>query len=124
MKEDTVKKWIQKSTVNTSENFTDKLVLRIETEKATQPLSGFQPIRMYRYAVLALMGTGIVFLGLMYWGLLPKISVLNFQLETHKTPFLIIAILLLLMGANQILKMQHLANFQREINIKTLGQSQ
>jgi hypothetical protein len=112
MKEDIAKNLIQKSTISTSEDFTDKLLLKIETEKAIQPLSDVQHILMFRYAILGIIGVGTVFFLLMYLGFLPKLNIYNFELKISKTPLLVITALLLLLGTNHMLKMQHLANFQ------------
>ncbi|MGS2760637.1 hypothetical protein [Sinomicrobium sp. M5D2P9] len=108
MKERIARELVRKSSVNTSEDFTDKLLLKIEAEKASPSLTNWPGIPSFRYAVLTIAGTGIVSLILLYSGLLPKFTLLDFELQINKTPFLVVLLLLLLTGINHLLKLQHL----------------
>ena len=112
MKEDIAKNLIQKSTINTSEDFTDRLLLKIETEKATQPLSDVKHIQMYRFAIFGIIGIGVICFSLIFFGFLPKLNIFNVQFKISKTPLLVVTTLFLLLGTNHILKLQHFSSFQ------------
>jgi hypothetical protein len=112
MKEDITKNLIQKSTISTSEDFTDTLLLKIETEKAIEPLSDIKHIEMFRYAILGILVGGTVFFISMYLNFFPKLDIFNIQLRISKIPFLIITTLLLLLGTNHLLRMHELVNFK------------
>ena len=112
MEEDITKNLIEKSTISTSVDFTDKLLLKIESEKVIQPVSEVQHIRMYRYAVLGIIGVGSIFFLLIFFDFLPKLNIFDFHLKISKTPLLIITSLILLLGTNHILKLQQFSSFQ------------
>ena len=109
MEEDITKSLTQKSIINTSEDFTDKLLLKIESKKAKQPLLDIQHIRVYRFALLGMIGVSALFFLLIFFGFLPKFNIFNFQLKISKTPLLIITTLFLLLGTNHMLKIHQLA---------------
>jgi hypothetical protein len=114
MDEDIANKLIQKSTIKTSEDFTDKLMLKLETEKVTERLSDVRNIQLYRYAILGIIGVGIICFLLIFFDFLPKLNLFNVQLEISKTPLLVVTSLFLLLGTNHILKTQQLASFQNK----------
>lgn len=112
MKEDIAKKLIQKSTIKTSEDFTDKLLLKLEAEKTTEHLSDFRHIQMFRFAMIGIIGIGIICSLLIFFDFLPKLNIFNIQLNISKMPLLVVTTLFLLLGTNHILKTQQLAGFQ------------
>ncbi|WP_370000198.1 hypothetical protein [Winogradskyella sp.] len=112
MKEDIAKKWIQKSTINTSEDFTDKLMFKLETEKAAERHSDVRHIQMFRFAIIGIIGIGIICSLLIFFDFLPKLNMFNIQLNISKMPLLVVTTLFLLLGTNHILKTQQLASFQ------------
>ncbi|MGG5487873.1 hypothetical protein [Gaetbulibacter sp. PBL-D1] len=112
MKEDIAKKLIQKSTINTSEDFTEKLMLKLEAEKATERLPDVQYIQMFRFAMIGTIGIGIICFLLIFFDFLPKLNMFNVQLKISKMPLLVVTTLFLLLGTNHILKTQQLASFQ------------
>lgn len=114
MEEDIAKKLIQKSTINTSEDFTDKLLLKLETEKATERLSDLRHIQMFRFAILGIIGVGTICFLLIFFDFSPKPNLFNIQLNISKMPLLVVTTLFLLLGTNHMLKMQHMANFQNK----------
>ena len=109
MEEETAKKLIQKSIVNTSEDFTDKLLLKIKVEKE-KPITDISSVQLFRYPVLAMIGGGVVFFIVLLIGFLPKLEVFNHQLQLNRTPFLIILLFLLFMSANHFLRLQSFIN--------------
>ena len=111
MEEDITKSLIQKSTIHTSDDFTDKLLLKIESEKAIQPVTDNQCIQMYRFVVWGIIGVAAIFVLLIFFGFLPKFNILNYQLKISKTPFLIISALFLLLSTHHILKLYYLQSF-------------
>ncbi|RNL87890.1 hypothetical protein ED312_09710 [Sinomicrobium pectinilyticum] len=110
MEEDITKNLIRKSGMTTSEDFTDKLLLKIESEKTVHPLLGYRYTRMRHYAIFGIIGVGAGLFTLIYFGFLPEFNVFDFQFKINRIPLLIITTWLLLLGANHILKMQHSAN--------------
>lgn len=118
MENDITKKLIQKSIVNTSQDFTDKLLHKIESEKATLYFSGVRQTQMFRLSMLGMIGVTITLFALLLLDLLPALNIINMQLKMNSTPLLATGILLLLLGANHILKMQHLVNLQDKTNVE------
>jgi|GEM_PF-6572827 len=114
MEEDIAKKLIQKSTVNTSEDFTDKLMLKLEAEKATEPLSEVRHIQMFRSAMIGIIGMGIICILLIFFDFLPTLNIFNVPLKISKMPLLVATTLFLLLGTNHVLKTQQLTNFQEK----------
>lgn len=112
MEEGISKKLIQKSTVNTSDDFTDKLMLKLEAKKATERLSDVQGIQMFRFAMIGIIVIGIICSLLIFFDFLPKLNIFNIQLSISKMPLLVVTTLFLLLGTNHILKTQQLASFQ------------
>lgn len=104
MKEDVTKALLQKSTIHTSDDFTDRLVQKIK-EQQLQP-STVSQIQSLLYPIAAVIIGGIVFFAAVLFDALPKIQVFNFQVQLNKTPLLILLAVLLLFGVNHLLKLQ------------------
>ncbi len=110
MKEEVTRNLVQKSTVKTSGDFTDNLLLKLEAEKAPKEFINLPLAENFYYSLLGIIGVGIVIFGVIQLGFIPKFSLLNFQLKISITPFLIITALLVLIGLNHILKLHQLAS--------------
>lgn len=107
MMENVIKKLIQNSTVPTSENFTDELNLKVEALKQKKAARISKKIPYLMYALTIMIAGGIVFFVILILGYSPEIEILFFKLEVGRIPFLIILLLLPLLGANHLLKLQN-----------------
>lgn len=104
MKEEHFKNLIQKSTLHTSEDFTDKLLLKIETQEVSQPFAGV--IHSLLYPMLVVVGCGIVFIGVVLSGYLPEFTLLGNPVMVNKTPALVILLSMVFLAANHLLRLQ------------------
>lgn len=113
MKEEIAKNLIQKSKVNTSDDFTDKLMLKVEAEKA-RSVTSTPKLLSFRYPLLAMIGGIVVFFMILFSGFIPRLMFFDYHLQLNKTPFLILLSFLLIMGVNHILRLKvNLENFQK-----------
>lgn len=112
MNDEIIKKLIQKSTITTSEEFTDKLLLKIEREKVAQSVTDVQQLQWYRFAIWGIIGVGVICSLFILFGFIPKLNMLNLQLTIGKTPLLVLTTLLFLLAANHVLKIQQRVNLQ------------
>jgi hypothetical protein len=109
MKEETAKKLIQKSTIPASEDFTDKLFLKIEEEQSKLIVS-IRSVQSLRYPMLVLIVGGGVYFMVLFSGFLPKLEVFDYQFQVNKIPFLVILLFTLLLGANHVLRLRSTIN--------------
>ncbi len=109
MNEETAKKLIKKSTIPTSEDFTDKLFLKVEEEQAKK-IESTWGVQSLRYPMLALLVGGGVYFMVLFTGFLPKLEVFEYKFQLNKIPFLVILLFALLLGANHVLRLQTILN--------------
>jgi hypothetical protein len=107
MKEEIAKNLIKKSAINTSEDFTDNLLLKIEAEKA-KSVTNLSRIQSLRYPILAIIGCVVAFSIVLFSGFLPKLVFFDYQVQFDKIPFLVLLSFLLIMGANHIWRLNSL----------------
>lgn len=115
MKEEIAKKLVQKSTVKTSEDFTNNLMLKIEAE-ASSKLHLKSVRSQYLKTILMVATISITtFFTLLFFDFSPIIKLMNFEFTIDRNPFYIFLLLFLLIGVNQILKLQHLLNLRKSL---------
>ncbi|MCH2192814.1 hypothetical protein [Kordia sp.] len=102
MKEEQLKYLIQKSTVATSDDFTDMLMQQLETIEEVKPVRiiSFQKIMLIAIAGLLC----ISFVAYKY--LAPFLSEFFGKVQISKTPIFAVCLLLCLLGVNYILLLQ------------------
>jgi hypothetical protein len=104
MNEEHFRNLIQKSTITASEDFTDKLLQKIEAQEAPQPLAGV--IHSLLYPMLVVVGCGIVFIAIWLSGFLTELSLFGDLVRINKTPTLVILLSLVFLAANHLLRLQ------------------
>ncbi len=103
MNEDQIKKIIQKSELKTTADFTEMLMLELQSEAAkdTKKMDAIQP-RFYFVASIALLfGIGAV---LFFVGA-PSFSLIDLKINLPKTPVFVGVLFLVLYGANRVLEL-------------------
>lgn len=114
MKDEQVRELVKKSTLSTSENFTDKLLLQIELEKSKSSLR-ISRVQSLGHLVLIVCGCGIVFFTTLFSIRLPNFAPVVHHVLVNKTSILLVLLLMLLMGINHVLRMQSFINrFHRD----------
>ena len=106
MNEELARSLIKKSTINTSEDFTGKLLDKLETE-LSKPEVSLNRIRNLFMPVMALIIGALVIFVIVLLDLSPRFILFDFQIQIMQIPFLVILLIPLLWGANQVIKMNY-----------------
>lgn len=106
MNEELARDLIKKSTINTSEEFTGKLLDKLEAE-LSKPEVSLKSIQNLFMPVLALVIGALVIFAIVLLDLSPRFILFDFQFEIMQTTFLAILLIPLLWGANQVIKMNY-----------------
>ncbi len=106
MEENDFKTLLKQSTINTSDGFTDKLIMKLEAEKSSLSIPKRSEIISLRYPLFIIFSSGICFMLLLFFDLLPTFNLMNYHVQLRSTPFLIIIILALFIGVNHLLNLK------------------
>lgn len=101
MKEEEIKKIIQKSGLKTKEDFTDRLMLELQKE-TVEELKNVDSVRpkfyfLASFALLLGIGAVLFFVGV------PSFAVIDLKINLPKTPVFVGVLFLILYGANRVL---------------------
>jgi hypothetical protein len=111
MKDDDIKILIEKSTIYTSGNFTDELMMKLEARKASLVIIPEKAAAIsLGFPILIILGFGLGFMFMWVFDLLPAFNLLNYHLNLGSIPIMIIILLTLLLCVNHLLKLKNQAN--------------
>ncbi|MEM6719747.1 MAG: hypothetical protein AAF611_10550 [Bacteroidota bacterium] len=102
MKEEQLKNLMQKSTVETSDNFTDALMQQLEMLEETKPIQLISFRKMIAFSVASLVIVSLI----AYQYLAPFLSELSGSVKVTKTPIFAVCLLVCLLGLNYMLRLQ------------------
>ncbi|MEM6686646.1 MAG: hypothetical protein AAF617_12765 [Bacteroidota bacterium] len=102
MKEEQLKNLMQKSTVATSDDFTDALMQQLETLEETQPIKLISFRKIVAFSIASLVILSLI----AYQYVTPFLSELSGSVQINKTPIFAAFLLLCLLGLNYVLRLQ------------------
>ncbi len=110
MKEEKARDLLQKSIIETSDDFTDKLMRRLEAEKAAKKTLSWSFTSMFLVLSLAILVLSFI----SYKFLKSGVDIFNIGLDIGRTPIFIIGTILVFIALNYTLKLNETYNLSKK----------
>lgn len=104
MNEEKFKGLVQNSIIKTSDDFTEKVMQKVEAEQVFNKEMLKIRRQILHAAVLSILIGGITIAALLLLGYMPAVSLINISID--KIPFMAFSLLVIMLGVNSILHKQ------------------